>query len=151
MARRNLKKLMMYRNPEYLGGRCPCCRLRMRNYAHEFYPNMCDHCRNTRVGLQDDIQGRAPTPVPSLDHAVLMEIADDLRGFSKHTAKQPLAPQNNKDRELLLKAYNSMPDGSPAKCEAAKLLGLDVPVVQTLNTPVNRTEDLKKKILDVLQ
>lgn len=109
MARRNMRKQMLYRNPTYLGGRCACCIKRQRNFNHEFYPSMCDHCIAARS--RKDNQTRPPTPVPMMSREDIRELARDLdisirSDIDVQTLNKPLAQPNPRIDALVKKMLN---------------------------------------------
>lgn len=75
MARRNLAQQVMYRNPLYLNGKCVCCRKRMREFTHRFYPSMCAPCRETRTLV---LTTKEPTPIPSLSREAIEQLQEEL-------------------------------------------------------------------------
>jgi hypothetical protein len=140
MPRRSPIKLIRYRDPGFLDGLCASCRKRQRVFDHEFYPNMCDKCRNSRVRI--GMKGmRKAEPVPMLSREQVREIAAD-HGIKLVHDRQLDDPFKD---PLFLQRYNELSPLDKLNMDRAIADRLkEVEDVQNLNTSVD--DDLVKKI-----
>lgn len=140
MSRRNITHMLQYRNPAFLNGKCACCRKRLRNFKHEYYPSMCDNCREVRI--KDRPITRPLQRIPDMSVAEVVELFDEL------LPNRDIQPRTDEDRQKLINNISGMRGEIRAKALAmAGLTEKDLPLdVQILNKPV-----IPDYILNIIQ